>query len=478
MLPRSAVIAFVAVALAVPAAHALPVNLESRVDSVTVYPSGVTIRRIGRTRVAAGEQQVQFGPLPLSLAEETIRIGGFGPGVTAESVTVRATTMGELGANARVARLEAVERRTPEQNRALAAARAEAQRAVKVVAVDLSANEAGDLALSIEYMVPNAAAWRPSYAARLDAEGARVGLDLFATIRQETGEDWREVRLAVSSVVPAAGLALPRLGERAIELDAPVRIADDEMLQAMPGAAARGVSAPMAVPQMEPAPRPPRQVPIEQAQGVATPNLLAARLDIPGRVTIVSGASPRRVLAAHADLESTLEYQAAPRQSSSVFLAARFRNANPFPLLAGPAALFVGTDYVGTTNVAQTGIEEDVLLPFGIDAGITIDRTLASRAVTPRGGRVDTALRWQLRLTNHRERAIEVTVFDQLPVSRTAGLTVAVAPGSRAADPHHEADAPGVLRWRIRADAGETERWTFGYSVSAPRDRALVGTID
>lgn len=531
MLPRPVVLAFLAVCLVTPAASGAPVSLESRVDSVTVFPSGVSIHRTGRTRVAAGSQQVQFGPLPANLADETIRIGGFGPGVTAESVTVRSTSMGELGAAA-LGRLEAathatsrqrdalaerrpaivraagaaeegeartraaaaladldrrlaeLERRLTEQTRALVAARADAQRVVKVVAVDLTANDTGELALSIEYMVPGAAAWRPSYAARLDAGGGRVGLDLFATVQQQTGEDWRDVRLSVSSVVPAAGLALPRFDEWSIELVPP----DEEELAAM-GAAPRADAGMLMAP--EPAvaqraghafpvprvqPRPP--APIEQAQGVARANLLAARLDIPGRVTIVSGAPARRVLAAHSDLESTLEYQAAPRQSSSVFLAARFRNANPFPLLAGPAALFVGTDYVGTTSVGQTGIEEEVLLPFGIDAGVTIDRTLASRDVTPRGGRIDTTLRWQLRLTNHRERPIEVTVFDQLPVSRTAGLTVTVVPGSRAAEPHHEADLPGVIRWQIRAAAGETERWTFGYAVSAPRNRELSGDID
>ncbi len=259
-------------------------------------------------------------------------------------------------------------------------------------------------------------------------------------------------------------------------LAAPAR-ADDAGMRAapgIPGVAQRAV--PVPGPAVQHQPRPP--APIEQAQGVARANLLAARLDIPGRVSLVSGAPARRVLAAHADLESTLEYQAAPRQSSSVFLAARFRNTNPFPLLAGPAALFVGTDYVGTTSVSQTGIEEEVLLPFGIDSGVTIDRTLASRDVQQRGGRVETTLRWQLRLTNHRQRPIEITVLDQLPVSRTAGLTVAIVPGSRAAEPHHEADLPGVLRWRVRADAAETERWSFGYTVSAPRNREVAGAID
>jgi len=218
--------------------------------------------------------------------------------------------------------------------------------------------------------------------------------------------------------------------------------------------------------------------PIREQAGAAEVNLLAASIEIPGRISVASGAPARRVLASHSDFQAALEHHAAPRRSSSVYLAARFRNAGAIPLLAGPAALFVGTDYVGTTAIAQTATEDEVVLPCGVDTGVTIDRTLAGRATAQVSGRVRSTVRFGFRLNNHRDRPVDVIVLDQLPVSRSAGLSVAIVPGSRAAEARAESDPQGLVRWRVHADARANERWTFGYIVTAPRGSELDGAIE
>ena len=91
-----------------------------------------------------------------------------------------------------------------------------------------------------------------------------------------------------------------------------------------------------------PARRRPETQPVAQRQGVVQSNLLSARLEIPTAVTVRAGAPARRVLAARATLDTTLEHLTAPRESNAVFLVARARNAQRFPLLAGNVALFIG----------------------------------------------------------------------------------------------------------------------------------------
>lgn len=511
--------------LCVPTAFATPLELPSRVDSVTVFPNGVSVHRTGSAHAEAGTHQLVFGPLPVELSDATIRIGGFGPGVTAQSVAVRVAQRAELLAP-RVAQLEAelaasLRRKTAladrraslsraagagaggaasqraaaladldrqlaqantqisAQTAALATLRQQGQQQVKLVTVDVAASSSGDMALSIEYMVPGAAAWQPAYAARLDPATGRIGLDLFATVQQRTGEDWRDVHVSLSSIVPASGLELPSLDEWALALAQPdvaepvarrARMAPGDELAGFP--AAREAAAQRDVEMPAPTPL---ATPIREEPGVTQLNLLAASIDIPGRITVESGATARRVLASHADLEAALEHHAAPRQTSSVFLAARFRNASTFPLLAGPAALFVGTDYVGTTAIAQTAIDDDVLLAFGVDTAVTIDRTLAGRDTAQVGSHTRNTVRWAFRLNNHRDQPVDVTVLDQLPVSHSAGLSIAVAPGSRAADARREGDPMGLVRWQAHADARATDRWTFAYTVTAPRGSQIEG---
>jgi len=522
MLIRRLAIVLFALVLYVPTAFAVPVALPSRVESVTVFPNGAAIRRTGTTRTEAGVHQLVFGPLPVELSDATIRIGGFGPEVTAQSVSVRVAQRSELLAP-RLAALEAqlatttrrraalaerrpalarpaapgnraaatprtsqaaltdldrqlgeLDRQIAEQTAAVVRVRQEGQQQIKFVTVDVDAARAGEMSLSIEYMVPGAAAWRPTYAARLDPATGRIGLDLFASVEQRTGEDWSDVGVSLSTIVPASGLELPSLDEWQLALVQQ----DVDAEPALGRAPRRAAERPMAglgdaLAQLVPAPEPP--APIREQAGVAEVNLLAASIEIPGRISIGAGAPERRILASHSDFQAALEHHAAPRQSSSVYLAARFRNAGTVPLLAGPAALFVGTDYVGTTSIAQTATEDELVLPFGVDTGVTIDRTLAGRDTAQVGGRLRSTVRFGFRLNNRRDHAVDVIVLDQLPVSLSAGLSVAVVPGSRAAEPRVEGDPQGLVRWRVHADAHATDRWTFGYAVTAPRGSQIDG---
>lgn len=210
---------------------------------------------------------------------------------------------------------------------------------------------------------------------------------------------------------------------------------------------------------------------------VARAGLLSARIELPNPVNLRSGVAPRRILAAHQETQGTIEHQAAPRQTDSVFLATRFRNTARFPLLAGPVGLFVRDEYVGSTDLRNVPVDESVLLPFGVDPSVTVERTVGARQLAQRGGRDDTTLRVQYRLVNHREQNVRVTVFEQLPVAHAQGLTVRVLPGGPERRENTDGDAPGVLRWNMALGAGGSTRWELAYVVSAPHRRAVVGEL-
>lgn len=545
--PRLASLLLASLAAVPTAAYADTVTLRSRVDQVTVFPSAAQIHRTARAQVRAGEHQLVFAALPTALLDDSLRVTGFGPGVTAEAVNVRTGRMGELmaaeleqlqgsvaaaqaqlnantarsaelslsmrqlvgrrGAEAELARAQgqlaqletqraALARAFEASNTALSQAQARASTAVKFVTVEVTAAREGDLELGVEYLVHNVASWRPAYSAYLRPDLGHVGLDVFAALQQSTGEDWENVRMAVSTVTPSTSLTLPTQSEWALTLEPePEREREVAELNlelrmrrpmATAGAArfasgGAGVSdlaefGGGGIAQQRAQQRPP--TPLEQRSAVARAGLLSARLELPAPVTLRSGATPRRILAAHSELEATLEHQVAPRQSTAVFLAARMRNRNAFPLLAGNVALFVDRDYVGTTALGQVPVEEELALPFGVDPAVTIDRTPSERQVSQAGGRESTTLRYAFRLSNHRERALDVSVFDQLPVSRSAGLTVQTTADTRAFAPRREGDARGAVRWQFHLGAGATERWNYGFTVSRPQRRTLDGDLE
>ncbi len=96
--------------------------------------------------------------------------------------------------------------------RASRAKRAEASELTKTVVAHLhQGTERLERAqLQLEYFVPGAR-WAPAYQCRLDREGTKASIQLRAMIVQKTGEDWKNVRLSLSTAAPMRWTELPQL---------------------------------------------------------------------------------------------------------------------------------------------------------------------------------------------------------------------------------------------------------------------------
>ena len=93
------------------------------------------------------------------------------------------------------------------------------------VRIELSADNAGPATLSVSYTV-RGARWVPMYDARLDSGNKehKPALELVrrAEIVQQTGEDWNDVALAVSTIRTAKGGNAPELPPLIVRLREPV----------------------------------------------------------------------------------------------------------------------------------------------------------------------------------------------------------------------------------------------------------------
>lgn len=92
---------------------------------------------------------------------------------------------------------------------ASASVRTQRARVTRAAVVTLSEG-AADVELAVEYFVPGAR-WAPSYALRLDKGMTAGTLAMRAAVAQDTGEDWSQVRLSLSTAALDRRTALPEL---------------------------------------------------------------------------------------------------------------------------------------------------------------------------------------------------------------------------------------------------------------------------
>lgn len=343
------------------------------------------------------------------------------------------------------------------------------------IAVAVRADQPTRLELEVAYQL-RGARWQPVYEVRLDTQSSRIALRQEAIVTQQTGEDWNDVALTLSTARPAEASGPPRLQPWRITLVDPAEIARRAREQAMrDDRQVRGAAAPASI---AAAPAPVATEAEVVSASVQTAGF-AVEYVIPGASSVAADGADRRVRIADLSAEATMSALAIPRLAPRAFLRARFAHAAPAPTLPGTASLHLDGVFVGRAALPLLRPGEEATLAFGADDRIRVAYEPQARRRAQEGslltGRTSTeTFEAIMTLRSFHGRPVEVTVEDQVPVSGDADLVVALqadpAPSARDVE-----DRPGVLAWTFALAPGQERRIRLGYTVTSPRDRQVQG---
>ena len=346
------------------------------------------------------------------------------------------------------------------------------------VRIEVAAAAATKATLRVTYAVRNAR-WTPLYDARLDtgAKDRKPALELVrrAEITQNTGEDWSNVALAVSTVRTARGGRAPDLNSLIVQYPPPPR-------QFGAASASGGMDqarAPLASP--APALRKAEALLSERAdeqQAAAEVGSFQVVFKIPGRVSLGASEGAKSLRVSSAVLAPDLIVRAVPVLDPTAFLEASFKQNEDAPLLPGRVAIYRDGVFVGRTPMAAAGKDETVRLGFGADDKIKIERTVVKRNEGSAGLIVTTSKTdersFKTTIRNGHDFPIKIAIEDQLPVSENEDIVVEMLPSSTPPTGTNLRDKRGVLEWAFEAKAGEVRDIGFAWRVRWPKDKGVV----
>ena len=417
-----------------------------------------------------------------TLAKGDTEPGSLGP-VTdylTERLTAAHAAIRELDEADRV--LTDDERRVERQ---LADLRQQAPDATAVV-VDLQVAAAGDVELEVSYLI-HGAGWTPRYDIRLD--GDRLAIDWFGLVHQRSGEQWPACELRLSTARPSSVVTLPEL-EPWFLRDRPP----------MPPPTLRSGPMPMQAPMAAPAayaagPRdsswvgveadrtgigefasavPVAPTPLTAAAAVAEQGVTATTYAVQRPTPIPPDGSDHQVLVASFGLPARLEHITAPVRSDDVVLRVVATNDTEHTLRPGRAALFHGTEFVGSTQLATWAPREELELALGLDDRIRVERRLTGRSAGKAlvGGTRRHELRYRIEVANYGSEAAEITVLDQVPVAASPDIVVRdVVTEPR---PEEVTDL-GEVRWVVPLAPGASTQLELGFRVDTGKQVTLQG---
>jgi len=347
------------------------------------------------------------------------------------------------------------------------------------VCVLLEAAAATEAEIELTYHVAGAS-WRPLYDLVLDGEKLKVSY--LAEITQQTGEDWPEVTLVLSTTRQGLRQTLPELSPWYIGRPRPPRVM-----------VARGTSAAAAAaPRPGPRPGPPLEASFggeEENQWVAQAALPEAKVLAaePGRsesgaglvytvarpLAVPADGGPHKTLVASSEAEARLDYLTVPVLAPEAYLRATVTNG-PLLLLHGQARIFHGAQFVGETHLDSVAPGEEFEVQLGVDDQIKVERKLrrrtTSKAVIGSTRTIDIA--YEITVENHRDRKATVSVRDHIPVSTDGDIKVR----PRETTPAPEGtDDLGELTWTLILPAGESSAVRHRFTVEHPAQVTVVG---
>lgn len=338
------------------------------------------------------------------------------------------------------------------------------------IAADLEVTEQGgaEVELEVSYLVDNAR-WDSRYDIRL-REGA-LTLTWFGLATQSTGEDWPECDLALSTARPASAVTVPELDPWYLDVyhpPVPYPAAYDMEMSQPTGiinvGGARAMAAPAAMP---------------VAHAVATAEHgVAASTYRPGRpVAVPSDGTAHRTTLTVAELPARLDHVAVPVRGEQVYLRATVTNTSEHTLRAGPASIFHGNEFVGTTQLDPWAPGEEVELTLGIDDRVRVERELVRRSAGKAviGGTRRHEAEYRIKVANYTATAVRLTVIDQVPVSRHESIAVRDV---HLNPPPAEVSELGEVTWRMELPPQAKATIALGFRVDISKGAEIAGWRD
>ena len=356
-------------------------------------------------------------------------------------------------------------------------------RATKAVTVRLDATTVGTLNLALSYTVPGAS-WTPSYDARVNSNEKTIALAYHGVVQQNTGEDWKNVALTLSTARPSLGGAAPEVRPWALDVfvprpePMPIAFGTSAREMRMKTAAAPAsfgavTLGTVTLGAVADSPPPPKEASF--AQATIDQAATSASFKISAPASVPSDNSPQKIPVTTAALAANPDYLTTPKLLPAAFLTAKVVNTSEFPLLAGALNAFLDGTFVATSALRTVMPEETFDLALGADEGISVKHKRVKRfaedtGLTKSGKRV--TYEYLLLIQNNKQIAARVVVTDQIPVSRHEKIVVKqLSPDAKEMKP----TAEGALKWTLDLQPAEKRELIVKFSIDYPNDVQVAG---
>ncbi|WP_445711245.1 mucoidy inhibitor MuiA family protein [Flavobacterium sp.] len=324
---------------------------------------------------------------------------------------------------------------------------------------------AGNVDLDINYLTQGAS-WQPFYDLRAENISSPIDMLYKGQVTQNTGIDWKKIKLTLSSGNPNQSNVTPILRAwflRFGNLNHGYYNRGDLALNY--------IQSKSAVYDIKEKNKLAKEAASISDYTTISENQLNVTFDIDIAYDISSNGKAHSVVLKEIKLPASYKYYAVPKMEKEAFLLAEINDYSKFNLLPGEANIIFEGTYVGKTFINANATADTLNLSMGRDKKISIKR---EKVVDKSGTKFlssykEQVFTYDLIVRNNKKESINMILKDQYPISTDKDITIELLDKDKAS----ANEETGVLTWKIDLKPNETKKFRISYKVKYPKDKTI-----
>ena len=337
------------------------------------------------------------------------------------------------------------------------------------ISVTVSSDKPVSGKLFFSYVVTNAG-WYPSYDIRVDEINKPVIIFYKANVFQNSGVDWKDVKLSFSNATPWVAGNAPVLSPWFIDFYTPVMLKSYNTLGAAKSEAAPAVMEEMA--------RSEKQT--ELKKGDVAPSVMVEKkvgemsvtFDVSLPSTIPSDGKAQTIEIQQTSTPADYKYVTIPKLSQIAYLTGNITDWAKQSLLSGEATLYFENTFVGKSYLNVNQLTDTLTISLGTDNSILVKREKRKDFTSKKiiGSNKTETYSFLLTIRNNKTNSIKITVNDQIPVSSNSSIVVEA---SELSGGILDAET-GTVKWDLEIKPQEKKELVLSYSVKYPKNQNII----
>jgi uncharacterized protein (TIGR02231 family) len=339
------------------------------------------------------------------------------------------------------------------------------------ITITLSAEVVSSGKIHLSYLVSQAG-WVPLYDMRAEVLGSKINMNYKAQVYQNTGMDWEDVRLSISTNNPYQNKTLPTLhpwyvdynnykaiqnaptnkylevSKKALRQEANEDLVNDDYYTNSNGVTYDAKTS------------------ADFTQVVE--HMISAEFKIDLPYTIKSNNEQHMVLIRNINIPANYRYYTIPKLDQSAYLMAELANLTDYQLVPAKANIFFDGTYIGETFLNPSQMNDTITFSLGKDPNIMVKRTLMKRECKEKivGNNKEKTMAYNIEIRNLKGTDIEIVVLDQMPITTNPDITIE----EQGLDKGNLDPKSGTIEWILKVKGKNNENLNYKYRVKHNKD--------